>query len=726
MNATALFGSWVVAAVFLLFFLVVIGTGSRIHHERAGNRYRQMRHITRFIRWTRAIIVIAAMVPAIWLVFQFPHYQAVLVAPSLWAAISIVGITLIDRVALGRAKVRKKSGARILRCLPWKVIVFLVLMGGVLGWSIRWAWGEAALGGRNHVDSWVLDGKFGWASTSPFPGSFYTLPLIYTLPVVLVLALLAGAVVWTRRVYRPTKFAGFDAGLKRRTLHDLALICLGAVAPPCAMMGLDVAWIYATVGPGSPQRTLVVVVASFLGAWSLGMSFWIFANLIFLPPAREERTEEADSVSLGSMLDTGRDKRRSRRAPVAQPVGAAAEVSAGPIMEAPVEAGLRAPAEAMVGIPPETMIGVPSGATVVAPVESGAGTPVGAIVETSADVPYGPGAEPTVETAVEIPPEPTVEPTAKATMEVPAGPTEEPTVEAKVEAPREPTVGSIVEATGEPIVEATGEPTVKATGEPTVESTAEAIVEVPSGPTAKTTAEVIPQVILVTIQNGQVLFAEPVRAGHEVEGDLYQAEYDVVSLEIKARTSETELPPSGVEAPASGVEAPEMEARKPEIEAPAVEARAPETETPADESEIEAPAVEAEAVSVEAAIGPGRSGTEPGSATGVEVHGDLGQAEFDLTDDEDRKRFSDSDRAAPVIPPKAESAQAESEQITPDAASAARPRSHMDTSHWHGEWDSSADEPDLSKVSAAAFAHTPHKHPRKTRFAPKSKSRRRR
>ncbi|MCL2470483.1 MAG: hypothetical protein FWF25_01905 [Propionibacteriaceae bacterium] len=294
MTVTVLLGSWVVAALIVLLGLFFLAMGYTTHHERSPHNYKRLDRINHIVRRSRIAIVLLAMIPAVLMVVISPHYQSILAAPSIWAVIVIMGLVGVDWAVLGRDETTGalKPKVSVRDCLPWGLIAVFVIFCAVLGYGAYWAESNATSDNRSHLYTWVLDGAFGWGTTSPFPGTFYTGPMLQIFPFVLVAAVGAIAVILMRSAYLPTpKYAALDQGFRRRTIRDVVLVCLGAVTPVLAMMGMDIAWVYSSVGPGSFQRTVVVVVASVVTAGTVCFSLWVLVNLIILRVVHESEPE---------------------------------------------------------------------------------------------------------------------------------------------------------------------------------------------------------------------------------------------------------------------------------------------------------------------------------------------------------------------------------------------------------------------------------------------------
>ncbi|MCL2735049.1 MAG: hypothetical protein FWD75_00260 [Propionibacteriaceae bacterium] len=294
MTVTFLLGSWALAACALLFLLVAIGTAHRVRQRHPLLRYKRLGGIDQVVRWTRIGWLLVGLVAGVAVTLATPHYQAILVAPSLWAAIGIIGVVAVDWFLLGRHEnlQPQRPTIHVARSLPWGSLVLTVVLTVVIQFAARWAEAQSSLDQRSHVYSWVLDGVFGWGSASPFPGTFYTANLGLVLPFVFFLAAVGIAGVFLRPAYVPDpKYARLDQGFRQRTIRDIGLFCLVAVAPTLALMSIDVAWVFATLGPGSPGRTLVVVVSVAVGAGALVVSCWVLANLLFLPVVVEHEPD---------------------------------------------------------------------------------------------------------------------------------------------------------------------------------------------------------------------------------------------------------------------------------------------------------------------------------------------------------------------------------------------------------------------------------------------------
>ena len=292
MTATSLLGTWVLAAIGLLFLLVFIGTGYRVFRRRRRLYYKRLARINHIVGWSRIVFVVLGLAAAVRVAWRGTNYQTFLIAPCAWAIVVLLGVVGTDFFLFGRSRYSSvaRTKVRISVCLPWILVVLLLLLL-TIGWSgVNWGRETAAIDQRSHVYSWVLDGAFGWGSRSPYPGTFYTTPLLYCIPAVLVVGVAGIILVLIRPAWLPAKkYAALDEGFRSRTIRDIVMICVGAVSAVLTMMGLDIAWAFSTLGPGSNERALVVAVAFFIGAWSLGQSFWVLANLIFLPPVTEDQ-----------------------------------------------------------------------------------------------------------------------------------------------------------------------------------------------------------------------------------------------------------------------------------------------------------------------------------------------------------------------------------------------------------------------------------------------------
>jgi len=292
MTATSLLESWVLAAMGLVVLLVFLGTGYRLYHNRRPLHYKKLTRINRILIPVRIGFVLLGLAAAVRVATRTSDYHMWLIAPSVWAMVVLFGIIGTDQFLFGFSRYSSddKPKVRISHCLPWTLIILLLLLLAILWSSADWARGQAnSLDQRTHVYSWVLDGVFGWGIKSPFPGTYYTIPLLYCLPAVLVVAVVGIALVLTRRAWLPAeKYAALDEGFRKRTIRDIVLTCVAAVSPTLAMMGFDVAWAFSTLGPGSNQRAAAVAVAFFIGAWNLGQTIWVLANMVFLPQVTQD------------------------------------------------------------------------------------------------------------------------------------------------------------------------------------------------------------------------------------------------------------------------------------------------------------------------------------------------------------------------------------------------------------------------------------------------------
>ncbi|MCL2784703.1 MAG: hypothetical protein FWD55_04560 [Propionibacteriaceae bacterium] len=292
MNLSSLLGGWVIAGGTLMCLLVFAMTWFRTRRDRPLVRYQRLQRIEAITQASRIGSAVIGLTAAIFVTVFTPNQQAILIAPSLWALVTMIGIVVTDHILLGRPAVPAGTEARrgtVLNLLPWRLLLVLALMVSIIVYGARWAAGQAAIDGRSRVYSWVLDGVFDWGRSAFFPGRFYTLGLAFTVPVVLAATVGGIIVVFKRPLFLPSpKYLALDYGLRRRTIRDIVLVSLGAVSPVVAMMCLSIAWTYGSLGPGSPEHTLIVALSSVLAASGLVVSFWILANLIILPRVEEE------------------------------------------------------------------------------------------------------------------------------------------------------------------------------------------------------------------------------------------------------------------------------------------------------------------------------------------------------------------------------------------------------------------------------------------------------
>ena len=292
MTASSLIGAWVLAGTVLLFSLIFIGTGHRLYLRRRPLHYKRLPRINRIVGWSRIGFVVLGLGAAVRVAWRGNNYQTVLVAPCAWAIVVLLGVIGTDFLLFGRSSYSSsdRPKVRISACLPWTLIIFLFLLLAVVWTGARWGEQTAAIDQRSLVYSWVLSGVFNWGMRTPFPGAYYTTPLLYCLPIVLAVGLCGIILVLARRAWLPTrKYAALDEGFRARTIRDIVLTCVGAVSSVLAMMGIDIAWAFSTLGPGSNERAAVMAVAFIIGAWNIGQTFWVLANLIFLPPVAEDR-----------------------------------------------------------------------------------------------------------------------------------------------------------------------------------------------------------------------------------------------------------------------------------------------------------------------------------------------------------------------------------------------------------------------------------------------------
>ncbi|MDR0488778.1 MAG: hypothetical protein LBG99_05155 [Propionibacteriaceae bacterium] len=295
MTASSLLGGWVVAAVVVMSILIFLATlfGHRRNWRKMKIRYNQLPRITKITRWTRIGAVALGLTAAITVGLTTQYNQGILVAPSLFAVITLVIIVGGDWWLLGRTPGDTQGKLTAMRAkdyLWWPLLILVILMIGLAVFTAIWAATEASMDNRTWVHSWNLDGVFDWGMRTPFVGSFYTVPLLITIPIVFLIALVGVLVVLKRPVFLPSfKYIALDHSFRRRTIRDIQLILLFCVVPTVSLMSIDIAWAFGTVGPGSQANTLVVALSSITGTLTLWLSSWNLANLLVLIPIEEDR-----------------------------------------------------------------------------------------------------------------------------------------------------------------------------------------------------------------------------------------------------------------------------------------------------------------------------------------------------------------------------------------------------------------------------------------------------
>ncbi|MDR2974775.1 MAG: hypothetical protein LBV00_08695, partial [Propionibacteriaceae bacterium] len=297
MTAAKMMTLWAIGATIIFFLLVALATARRMHAVRARarlpKRYRHLRALEHSIGWPRAGVTLAATACALWLTWSMPDHAGLFLAPTLWAGLITLGLIGIDQLVLGRTPRldQWRPPTNVRAYFSWKPIALVIVLAGVLIYTIRWASGVATKDGRRVFGAWTTDGEAHWGWSDPFPGAYYTDPLKWMLPLLVALILAGVVVTFARHTYRAgTRYAALDRGFRRRTISDLTLALIGALGGTLATISLDIAWACAILGSNSPDNAAVVGINAVVGLCATGLCFWVEASLIFLPVVSEDKT----------------------------------------------------------------------------------------------------------------------------------------------------------------------------------------------------------------------------------------------------------------------------------------------------------------------------------------------------------------------------------------------------------------------------------------------------
>jgi hypothetical protein len=302
--------AWLIGAVILMFVLVFSGTGWRLAHARRRARKRDqvifahLRVINRVTAITRAMLMVAGLLAAGLVAWLLPEHRGWFIAPSAWGLVSAIGIVTLDQLMLGRSPIAARRRPGLLRrLLPGRLIGLCALLIAAIAASCLWAWGQSMEDGRSHFFRWRLDGRFDWGVRRPFPGPFYSLPMMALVAVATALVIIGVVATMRRRIYRPhTRYEHIDFGLRRRTIHDLILVLTGVLSATLTIIGLNIAWAFATLGPGSSSSTIVVLLSGVGGVCTLVLTFWVIANLVFAQVVESDATRPRDAAHRLSMM----------------------------------------------------------------------------------------------------------------------------------------------------------------------------------------------------------------------------------------------------------------------------------------------------------------------------------------------------------------------------------------------------------------------------------------
>ena len=242
--------------------------------------------------------------------------QGLVLIPAVVASVQILGVLVAELNTRRDASRPGSAGVEVRRVrdyLPRALAVTAVLTGLVLSASVAWTTATASpddLGRAGRAMAYRCtttdcdEGAFG-----PWPGSFYTLPLIAGLVVMIMLA--AATLVVTVR--RPRDGAApavvvVDDAIRRQSVASVLAACLAGFAGSLAGIGLiagPALLVHAGRGPAAFLPMGVVLTAA--GLAGLGALCWAVAVLLrpLLRPAVAETAPLASGIARPSP-DTAR------------------------------------------------------------------------------------------------------------------------------------------------------------------------------------------------------------------------------------------------------------------------------------------------------------------------------------------------------------------------------------------------------------------------------------
>ena len=325
MTPSSLLGSWVVGAIIVMSFLFLIAMGLRASRYPKLTHYKRLPHVMRVTGIIRLVAILVGVLLSVGVTFSVAHLQLILSAPILGAVVALTIVASADWILLGRTADAQSSSTATGERFHWRYIgsilplrilgLTLVILATLIGFSL-WAGSKASPGDRSYTTSWSDGGIFGWGIREPFVGSFYTVSLCVVIPFIFIMGALSIIAVVARDEYLPfPKYRAIDRGLRQQTVRIISLLVLLSLGTTLTLVTADIAWVFGSLGHGSPEETRVALISTTAAILSLVITLWTIANLVWLPTIKEDDALLPQEISgrLKSAQEVARLKKIKRR-----------------------------------------------------------------------------------------------------------------------------------------------------------------------------------------------------------------------------------------------------------------------------------------------------------------------------------------------------------------------------------------------------------------------------
>lgn len=298
MIAVALAGLMALGALVALIAVVVVV--ARPRRQRAQDAARQVPALRRLMR-THAVARGVALVVGVGLTAvaasAWSLGRGLMLAPAAFAAAQIVAVLLADRAtytAMRTPGVAALEVRRVRDYLPRALSVLTALSATALAAALTWTTAVAAsddLGRAGRALTYPCVEGCDQTTISPWPGSFYSVPLAVGLGAVGLLAVVALSVTVRRpRNGADPSIAATDDAVRRRSVETV--VAAVAVALSASLLGIAVVAGVRLLAAGDvPSGSSLTVGATLLvlaGLWSLAVVLWSTVSLL-LPTTHAAR-----------------------------------------------------------------------------------------------------------------------------------------------------------------------------------------------------------------------------------------------------------------------------------------------------------------------------------------------------------------------------------------------------------------------------------------------------
>ncbi|SDS38175.1 hypothetical protein [Actinopolymorpha singaporensis] len=263
----------------------------------------------------RGVAMVAGVIAAVATASTGGLGRGFALAPAVFAAVQIVGVLAADLLARDDARTQGTAGLEVRRVRdfsPPRLVRFIVATGAVLALFLAWAGVVAVpddLGRAGRALTYSCTVGCDHRTLSPWPGSYYSVPMVAALLLVLVLAGTAvGATVRRPRNGAAPEIVAVDDVVRRRSVESVlaavGVAFTGSLAGTALLVGGRLAGLGANHGPAALQ----VVGWSTLLAGLAALVWLVWCLVALLLPGASAKP--APRSLLASPLTSGRERAR--------------------------------------------------------------------------------------------------------------------------------------------------------------------------------------------------------------------------------------------------------------------------------------------------------------------------------------------------------------------------------------------------------------------------------